>query len=680
MEPVLGEIRAALSIAFEEDTPSVVRDFAIVCEPSQPSVSIYCVCQGGELLQIIPANGTHHLVKRFPAPIGCIQICGGDDQPRLLLGGEIGACKIEVSGEVLWKYEPSGIVRGVAVLKSSEAREEMVVVADDAELLLFGPDGIKKRLHYNAPEVIYSLQAVSLTSEETELIFGTRYGDVEVLDQDFRLKWSYRIGNFVRSVYAADINEDGNLEVVAGDADKNVYVISASGRLLFGPIRVSDRIQTVYMGDVESDGRIEIVVGTRDRLVHVFDVQTQELRWRFVARDWPSGIVSMREENTGIPKLVISTGRGVTIYKVRPFRDLFRIANDMWETKSKNEQRSIFLNMSPRDRTTLSAIVDDWVLPEHRLSVVWGHKVNERVRALWPIALNQQDPSAILVGSEAGLIELGFADGSVAYEKAILPRAVRRIWPYDLANPDKRLIIGTGDGSLYSLYGDGTMKELFQTNRAIASVYSLDIDQDGEIEILIGTEDLNLYVLDSDGRMKLRHRTSMFVRAVFAWDVDADGQIEILAGTEDKYVDVLTWDGKLKWRFEAEGSDQRWIWVIVDGGYCRNGALRIIASSNNRTLYALNGKTGEVEWSYKAKERMHTLHSCKLIGSSDPAIVAASSEGIQMIDHSGKLIRKYDTGRVSAFWINDTIDLKNHDMILAVNGKYIYMVKFRATC
>src|SRR5258708_2161609 len=69
-------------------------------------------------------------------------------------------------------------------------------------------------------------------------------------------------------------------------------------------------------------------------------------------------------------------------------------------------------------------------------------------------------------------------------------------------NPDKPsdILIASEDNCVYALdYTTGKLHWKFQTGGWVRTVFSCDINGDGDAEVLIGSLDKNLYILDQQG-------------------------------------------------------------------------------------------------------------------------------------------------------------------------------------
>ncbi len=100
-----------------------------------------------------------------------------------------------------------------------------------------------------------------------------------------RWRFSSR-GHFWHPPMAADVNGDGHLEVLIGSGDRNLYVLSANGSLLWNftterPVYSGGVSTMPTVADVTGDGRVEVLIGARVGALYCLDGQTGELVWRY---------------------------------------------------------------------------------------------------------------------------------------------------------------------------------------------------------------------------------------------------------------------------------------------------------------------------------------------------------------------------------------------------------------
>ncbi|KRH75813.1 hypothetical protein GLYMA_01G111300v4 [Glycine max] len=106
-----------------------------------------------------------------------------------------------------------------------------------------------------------------------DILVGTSYGLFYVLDHHgkVRQKFPLEMAEIQGAVVAADVNDDGKIELVTADTHGNVAVWTPKGDLIWEKHLKSLIPQGPTVGDVDGDGHTELVVPTLSGKIHVLD-------------------------------------------------------------------------------------------------------------------------------------------------------------------------------------------------------------------------------------------------------------------------------------------------------------------------------------------------------------------------------------------------------------------------
>lgn len=106
-----------------------------------------------------------------------------------------------------------------------------------------------------------------------DILVGTSYGMFYVLDHHgkVREKFPLEMAEIQGAVVAADVNDDGKIELVTADTHGNVAVWTPKGVLIWEKHLKSLIPQGPTVGDVDGDGHTELVVPTLSGKIHVLD-------------------------------------------------------------------------------------------------------------------------------------------------------------------------------------------------------------------------------------------------------------------------------------------------------------------------------------------------------------------------------------------------------------------------
>ncbi|XP_042461489.1 protein DEFECTIVE IN EXINE FORMATION 1-like [Zingiber officinale] len=163
----------------------------------------------------------------------------------------------ELGGINIEKYVASGIV--VFNLDTKQVKW-------NADLDLSVDSGNFRAYVYSSPTV------VDLDGDGTlDILVGTSYGLFYILDHHgkVRNKFPLEMAEIQAPVVAADINDDGKIEIVTVDAHGNVAAWTAQGEEIWEVHLKSLIPQSPTIGDVDGDGRTDIVIPTASGNIYV---------------------------------------------------------------------------------------------------------------------------------------------------------------------------------------------------------------------------------------------------------------------------------------------------------------------------------------------------------------------------------------------------------------------------
>jgi hypothetical protein len=166
--------------------------------------------------------------------------------------------------------------------------------------------------------------------------------------------------------------------------------------------------------------------------------------------------------------------------------------------------------------------------------------------------------------------------------------------------------VGSGDGGLYALNPNGTLKWYYQTGDWIDS--SPAIGADGTV--YVGSGDHNLYALNPNGTLKWLYQTGASVESSPA--IGADGTVYV--GSENGGLYALNPNGTLKWSFQTGD------WIYSSPAISADGMVYV--GSENGGLYALN-PNGTLKWYYQTGD---WIDSSPAIGA-DGTVYVGSMDG-----------------------------------------------------
>jgi len=159
----------------------------------------------------------------------------------------------------------------------------------------------------------YELTGTDKKGEIWELIdYLVQNGSVYLLDNKGKTIWEFEIPSTdgdinknVRSVYSADINKDGYLEILAGSSNGFLYVINLTGPMLW-KYNASEPVMAISAGDINNDRSIEVVVGTNNGMIHAIS-SSGNLIWKYRIDGGITNIKILDLYGTGSNEIIVSS-------------------------------------------------------------------------------------------------------------------------------------------------------------------------------------------------------------------------------------------------------------------------------------------------------------------------------------------------------------------------------------
>lgn len=325
--------------------------------------------------------------------------------------------------------------------------------------------------------------------------------------------WSYKAKDWITSVHAADIDNDGDVEVLASSRDGRVRALTKQGDCRWERIIGKKSWVGTIMGAApraDSPTSAAVVVGTRDGKVYALDKEGKTI-------DQEGKLYPFDKEGTALDH---AKEQAAFWYSSQQVIRQVHITADS----------PACLVIGAEDRTARALDVATGTF-------LWEFATNGWVRAIASVCDESEDGTAkIFLGSSDSFLYVLDRQG-VCLGSRNVTYPIRAIWVADVDQDGENEILLTTDGKdLLALTPTLTLKWRQTFESRLHAIHVADVDQDGQNEIIVGAEDKHIYFLDAQGKVIWRHFLGYRVFSVFALDLDNDGLIEVLAGSEDTKV------------------------------------------------------------------------------------------------------------------------------------------------
>jgi outer membrane protein assembly factor BamB len=208
-----------------------------------------------------------------------------------------------------------------------------------------------------------------------------------------------------------------------------------------------------------------------------------------------------------------------------------------------------------------------------------------------------------------------------------------KLWAFTTGNvvqsspaigPDGTIYIGSDNGKLYALTGEGTVRWEFSTGGNVISSPALGPDG----VVYFGSVDRNVYAVSPEGKEVWHYNTGSGI--VSSPALGADGNIYI--GTVFNKVLAISASGALRWEFAAGGNVATSPAVAADG--------TIYVGAFNDKLYALT-PGGAKKWDFTAGNK---IYSSAAIGADGTVYFGSLDYKLYALNPNGTKKWEFTTG------------------------------------
>ena len=333
--------------------------------------------------------------------------------------------------------------------------------------------------------------------------------------------WDFKVRDWVTSVFAADIDHDGEAEVIACARDGRVYCLNSGKgdrrweRILPKKVWVG----TGVTGDAFSGGKesiAHIIVGTRDGYVYVLDRDGRTLT------------------KDGLALAYDRDGRALDIEADK--KASWYSADGVIRQVYVDPQNPSTIVIGSEDR---SAYGIDYTTGELR----WKYQTNGWVRAVYFFDVNGDGKPETLLGSTDKFLYILNAEGQLI-NKYDMQYPVHTVAATDIDSDGRvEILVGTDGKDLAALTFDQscgfTEKWRKQFHTRLLSLCVTDIDGDECLEIIAGSDNGYIYILDENGEIIWQHNHHHRIFSIFPYDIDHDGLPELLIGSDNNVVRAM---------------------------------------------------------------------------------------------------------------------------------------------
>jgi outer membrane protein assembly factor BamB len=507
--------------------------------------------------------------------------------------------------------------------------------------------------------------------------------------------WNYRTRDWVTNVHAADIDNDGDTEILIGSRDGIVRVHTPWGAKKGDEIKWDGEyisalfaipVTDIPLYKKTAQGQPCVFVGTRDGHVYAADQNGNKIpdweystgrmiRQLYVQKNQPNSII-VGSEDRCIHVLDRLTGKP----KWRPYQ-------------TKGWIRCVFvgdIDDDQRDEILAGSGDQHLYILDDRGQFLDKLYLGHQIYALFAAPLTVGGPMTVITSSNRRELfawtvqrcEDGRWDQhkewEISSESGVFDNRIHSIYVHDINNDGKaEILLGSEDGSLYILDQQGSLLWKRRFGSCIYSIQASEINFDGQIEIMVGTENNGAYVVQltinntaykrikeamQDQQLASRNELMKILTprewAIFKDFIDdlppeRPVQMEVnkalqlmQAGNYEQALSLFlrARQQKVQYYWTQAVTTNGYIWTLGIGQIERKGKYDLVVGTDEGYIYAIDAERGTQQyiWESYVHSRVRMLQIAPLRPGEPESIVAVLADRrVIILNNQGKIIKEH---------------------------------------
>lgn len=326
-----------------------------------------------------------------------------------------------------------------------------------------------------------------------------------------KILWRYKTKSWATSVYAADIDQDGDMEVLASSRDGRAYALTREGHLLWSrEVGTKAWVSSIVGLSLPLDQYLaRVITSTRDGKVYVLDKNGEMLRKNVLLP----------------PAQKISSS-------LLPTESYWYDAHQAITQLHTNPSSPFEVVFASEDRCVYGF---DLAHGEIR----WRFVSGGHIKAIFMYDVDGDGRLETLVGADDHTLSLLSSSGQLLAQHQ-MDQSVYALCAADLDRDGVvEILVGTRSKKLSALTPDLREKWSQALSSRPLALSVADVNNDQRLEILAACDDRSLAILDNAGKSIWRQNVGTRFYSLSTLDLDRDGHVEVLAGADDHYIYTL---------------------------------------------------------------------------------------------------------------------------------------------